>query len=210
MTWILIVIVSVCIALVSVFNGTYTESVEPADPPETGTVVARTSDASRELVFYGGLTGEVEVGRIRATPLPLEDAGDGEYRVAVPGVERPVYLSEPYAVVYFEPVEMSTAHALIMTDSAFNLQVGDGTYDRVMPRPVYPDGCWDAVFYKGAVAFEPVPSGSGPTITLDVPYSVDPGRPTAVILSSASVEFPFSNFYPPGTLKSGQVKDERE
>jgi|GEM_PF-1879618 len=210
MTWILVVVVSVCIAVGSVFNGVYKESVGPVDAPETGAATARTSDASRELVFYGGLTGEVEVGRIRATPLPLEDAGDGEYRVAVPGVERPVYLSEPYAVVYFEPVEMSTAHALIMTDSAFNLRVGDETYGREMPRPIYPDGCWDSIFYKGAVAFEPVPPGSGGTITLDVPYSVDPGRPTAVVLSSASVEFPFSNFYPPGTLESGQVKNERK
>jgi hypothetical protein len=79
-----------------------------------------------------------------------------------------------------------------------------------MPRPIYPGGGWDSVFYKGAVAFEPVPSGSGGTITLDVPYSVDPGRPTAVVLSGAEVEFPFSAFYPPGTLKSEQVESEPE
>ena len=210
MTWIVIVVVSVGIAAAATFVGTCTKSVESVDPSETGTAGARTADASRDLVFYGGLTGKVEVGRIRATPLPLEDAGDDEYRVDVPGADRPVYLSEPYAVVYFEPVWMSIAHALIMTDSAFNLLAGGATYDRVMPRPIYPGGGWDAVFYKGAVAFEPVPPGSGGTITLDVPYSVDPGRPTAVVLAGAKVEFSFSAFYPPGTLKSEQMESEPE
>ncbi|UCE27227.1 MAG: hypothetical protein JSW52_00285 [Candidatus Coatesbacteria bacterium] len=210
MAWVLVFAVSLCIAVASVLVGTLTEPVEPATELEAATAAARTADASRELVFYGGLTGEVEVGRVRATPLPVEDAGDGEYLVNVPGTDRPVYLSEPYAVVYFDPVAMSTAHALIMTDSAFNLRTGDETYDRVMPRPLYPDGGWDAVFYKGAVAFEPVPVGSGETITLDVPYFVDPGRPTAVVLAASEVEFPYSAFYPPGVLNTGQIKNERE
>lgn len=184
------------------FSGRSTERIESPLPAESAS--ASTANVSQELVFYGGLTGEVEVGRVRATPLPLEYAGDGEYVVNVPGTERPVYLSEPYAVVYFESVEMSAAHALIMTDSAFNLQVGGRTYDRVMPRPVYPEGGWDAIFYRGAVAFESIPPGSGETVTLEAPYSVDAGRPTAVILSNATVEFPFSAFYPPGALRTGQ------
>jgi hypothetical protein len=212
MGWNLVTLFSIIAGGTAIFVGLLSarppERTEPPLAEESAS--ASTGDVSQELVFYGGLTGEVEVGRIRATPLPLEYAGDGEYVVDVPGTERPVYLSEPYAVVYFELVEMSMAHALIITDSAFNLRAGGRTYDRVMPRPVYPEGGWDAIFYRGAVAFESILPGSGETVTLEAPYSVDPGRPTAVILSSAAVEFPFSAFYPPGTLRTGQITGKSE
>jgi hypothetical protein len=213
MTWNLITFVSVIVAGTAVFIGMVSRPSEVPETPygkPTRRVSAFSESVSRELVFYGGLTGEVVVGRTRATPLPLINAGGGEYLVEVPGAERPVYLSEPYAVVYFEPVEMSAAHALIMTDSSFSLSAGEGSYERVLPRPIYPDGGWDAMFYKGAVAFEPVPPGADRTVTLDAPYSVDPGRPTAVVLSKAVVEFPFSAFYPPGTFKTGQVMSRPE
>ncbi len=208
MIWNLITLISVIVAGIAVFVGIVSRPSEVSKAPygkPTRAASAFSESVSRELVFYGGLTGEVEVGRTRATPLPLVDAGDGEYKVEIPGVERPVYLSEPYAVVYFEPVEMSAAHALIMTDSSFSLLAGGESYGRVMPRLIYPDGGWDAMFYKGAVSFEPVPPGADGTVTLDAPYSVDPGRPTAVVLSKAVVEFPFSAFYPPGTFKTGQI-----
>jgi len=210
MTWILIVIVSVIIAAASVFVGTYTEQVETTNLPEVGIAAARTADVSAELVFYGGLTGSTEVARVMVKPLPVEDAGDGEYRVEVPGAERPVYLSDRYAVVYFEPVELSAAHALIMTDSAFELRAGGRTYGPVMPRPIYPDGGWDAMFYEGAVAFEPVPAGSDATVTLNVPYSVDPGTPAAVTFASAEADVLLTAFYPPGLLKTWQIKGKLE